>query len=403
MSDQGAAAAQEHERRVSWLELFFDLVVVAAIAQLAHRLVDIHDVWAVAAYAALYYAIWSVWTAFTLYANVSAERTRQRLMLVAMFGIAVMAAAVPSAAGGHGAHHDHTDVFIIAYVLCRVLAAQTWQRTGKIMGDWPAVQLGAGMTPWIASIWVEPPARYYLWAAGIVLDIVSSIVHSHNPDKLVAVVRARMEQGLNRRTRRGGRPIPYSLPSAAELDAGHLQERLGLFVIIVLGEAALQVVSAASKAEWTYELGAAAVAGFALLVGLWWLSVRFDVNGLLLAAPGTPPARVMLPLHFTGTASITAVAAGLGAVASEPDGRLGAGTLWVLCGGLAVHLLSSSAVVMTVKAPPHWLLGWVLPCVAVPVLLGAFGAGLPAWSISVALVAVVGWYVSYPRVKRLRA
>ena len=42
--------------------------------------------------------------------------------------------------------------------------------------------------------------------------------------------------------RRGDDPTPQR--RAAEVDAGHLGERLGLFVIIVLGEAMLQVVGA---------------------------------------------------------------------------------------------------------------------------------------------------------------
>ena len=46
------------ERHASWLELFFDLVVVVAVAQLAHGLH--HPTWgAVALFVLLYYAVWS--------------------------------------------------------------------------------------------------------------------------------------------------------------------------------------------------------------------------------------------------------------------------------------------------------------------------------------------------------
>lgn len=36
-----------------------------------------------------------------------------------------------------------------------------------------------------------------------------------------------------------------------------------------------------------------------------------------------------------------------------------------------------------------------MPCVALPVLLGVFGADVPAWLIAVLLAAVVAWQVVY--------
>src|ERR1700755_1158280 len=69
------------ERHATWLELFFDLVIVAAVAQLAELLHEGVDAERVVLFGAGYYAMWSVWTAFTLYANVSGIRTRQRAVL----------------------------------------------------------------------------------------------------------------------------------------------------------------------------------------------------------------------------------------------------------------------------------------------------------------------------------
>jgi low temperature requirement protein LtrA len=66
------------ERHATWLELFFDLVVVAAVAQLAHLLHDRPGAEDVFLFAVLYFAMWSVWTSFTLYANVAGALTRQR-------------------------------------------------------------------------------------------------------------------------------------------------------------------------------------------------------------------------------------------------------------------------------------------------------------------------------------
>src|SRR4051794_20740811 len=86
-------------RHASWLELFFDLVVVAAIVQLAHRVHDHVTPRSVAVFLGLYLAVWIAWLSFPLYANGGGERTRRRAVVLGMLGIAVMAAAVPEATG----------------------------------------------------------------------------------------------------------------------------------------------------------------------------------------------------------------------------------------------------------------------------------------------------------------
>ena len=201
------------ERHATWLELFFDLVVVAAVAQLAHLLHDGPGVEQVFLFAVLYYAMWSVWTSFTLYANVSGALTRQGSMLAAMFGIAVMAASVPQETRGESA------VFISAYIWCRLSAAGSWKRTSRVMTEWPGVQQAAGVIPWIASLGTEPPVRYWLWTAGIVLDVVLSVVRSRNPAHLLEQEqeeRDREQRSRARRNRLGGLFGPTAAPEPVE-------------------------------------------------------------------------------------------------------------------------------------------------------------------------------------------
>jgi low temperature requirement protein LtrA len=395
---------------VSWLELFFDLVVVAAVAQLAHllrpHLAEGHGggpgLGDAALFVALYYAIWSVWTSFTLYANVAAASTRRRTILLAMFGIAVMAAAVPGAAGTRG------TIFAVAYVACRIMAARTWGGTGTLLTAWPAAQLGTGLAPWVASIWVAPPARYWLWGAGIVADIVSSLIQSFDADKTLARFRRRTELQRARLGRRGrGRLLPGRPPVAARLDPPHLRERLGLFVIIVLGEAVAQVIDAAAEVEdWTTGAGrdliGAGVLGFGLLVALWWLALQYGESGIpRFHAHGEGPApRLTLPAHFTMTAGITAMAAGLGTMAAHSAEHLADGARWALCGGAAGYFLTTTAIAVIAGAPLGWLLGWALPAVAVPVALGVTGGPLPAWTIAAGVLLVTAWQAAYPIIAR---
>ncbi|GIF53071.1 low temperature requirement protein LtrA [Asanoa ferruginea] len=368
------------ERHASWLELFFDLVVVVAVAQLAHQLEGSPGLRDVGLFVVLFYAVWSVWTSFTLYANVAATRTRTRAMLVAMFGIAVMAAAIPQAAGDRG------EAFAVAYVCCRWLGIISWRRTGQLLFSWPAAQAGAGFVPWVVSIWVQPPARYWLWTAGVVLDIaVSAFQGSRGPQLIDRMRRSTSTRGASRQLR------------PAQLDPAHFGERLGLFVIIVLGEAVAQVVMAASDAEWHRSLFVAAIAGFGLLICLWWLTLEYGAMAVPRYSEHRIEAWLALPAHFTMTLGITAVAAGLGMLAEDPAGPLEFASRWVLCGGLALYFLTTTIVGFVTGAPRGWLLWRALPATLVPILLGVFAGPLQARWLALILVAAALWQVRYAR------
>ncbi|WP_061288810.1 low temperature requirement protein A [Herbidospora cretacea] len=380
------------ERHASWLELFFDLIIVVAVAQLAHILhpTPEHplDPQRVLLFLGLYYAIWSVWTSFTLYANVAGEKTRQRAMLAAMFGIAVMAASVPEATGAHG------TAFAIAYVYCRLLATSTWGSTNTFFGGWPAAQNGAGLAPWVISIWAHhPPTRYWLWGIGIALDLVISFLRSGDSEERLNRMNRRFEEHRQRSATRGRVRRPFTLPEPARLNERHLAERLGLFVIIVLGEAVMQVVVSTSEIEWTRPLIVSAMAGFGLLVCFWWLTLRYG-------ASATPvhnmKPRITLPGHFAMTAGIAAIAAGLGALVAHPEGHLEEAVRWTLCGGTIVYFLTSGIIAAAARPPVGWLLGWTLPAVAGPVVLGLLP--LPGWGLVLGLLAVAGWQVWFPQI-----
>ncbi len=63
-------AAESHKsRRVTWMELFFDLIFVAAVAQIGETLARDYT-WAVLIrYAFLFVLIWPAWTGHTLVAT----------------------------------------------------------------------------------------------------------------------------------------------------------------------------------------------------------------------------------------------------------------------------------------------------------------------------------------------
>jgi low temperature requirement protein LtrA len=395
------------ERHATWLELFFDLVIVVAVAQLSELLHDGPGRHEVFLFVVCYYAMWSVWTSFTLYANVSGDLTRVRPMLLAMFGIAIMAAAVPHVVRGEPAW------FIAAYVYCRLMGAGSWKRTSRIMTEWPGVQQAAGVIPWIASLGFEPPVRYYLWAAGIVLDVVVSLVSSRHPERLLAEEQREREDARRNRERRNrmlrhvyrprsdpaadpaGDPVPPLL-RAARPDRPHLGERLGLFVIIVLGEAVAQLLGAASDVEhWERTLMASLVAGFGLLIALWWLTLRYGAGGAPTYGTRVFTLRLTMPAHYLMTGSIVLIAAGLGVLAGHAGEPLPEAERWVLCSGAALYFLTVSLLGAHGGASRTWLAGWGLPAILASLLLGLFGGPLDGWALAAVLLVVAVWHVLY--------
>lgn len=379
----------------TWLELFFDLVIVAAIFQLAHRLQTSPSAAELGFFVLLYLATWVAWTSFTLYANVAGQRTRREAMLLSMVGIAIMAAAVPEATGDRGA------IFASAYVGVRILAVRSWALTRQMLFAWPSVQGSAGITPWFVSIWVPAPARYALWGLGLAIDVLLPIAVARGPviEQQVRRMLERQGRGRARQERRpGAAERRHGLLEEARLDLPHLAERLGLFVIIVLGEAVLQVVIAASGVPWTGPFAVIAAGCLALLVSLWW--PIFFRYGVITIHGRRLPIWALLPLHFVTTASITMVAAGLGGLVGHAGETLDAGARWLLCGGVAGYYAAATAAGGIVRAPLTWLLGWGLPGAVAPVLLGFFGWGISNALLLWALVAVAAWQAAYGRLDR---
>jgi low temperature requirement protein LtrA len=375
----------EENRHASWLELFFDLVAVAGVAQIAHLLHGVPEVSDLGLYALLFLAFWTAWINFTLYANVAYENTHVRTVLAAMFGMAVMAAAVP---GVHEGDDQHARVFALAYVLIRALATRAWQHRRQILVDWPAAQMSLGVIPWIVSLWAHDPTRYWLWALGIALDLYVTFAVSARD--IVEHQEAR-ERRESRSDRRGS----TESPSPARSQTEHLSERLGLFVIIVLGEGVAQVVQATSDTEWDRKLYTLAVAAFFLLAALWSLSFRHGYAGVPHLAAGVLPARAALPLHCFVSGCLAALAAALGAAAGHLE-TLPDATRWLLCSALAGYfLLSGLAWLGQAARERRWLLSVALPCCVLPLLLAAFGAHVRTVVVVWLLVLITVWPMLY--------
>jgi hypothetical protein len=375
---EGVDGAGGAEQRATWIELFFDLVIVAGVGQLTHLLHNDPSFADLALYTLLYFAFWTAWTGFTVYGTVEGEQASTFTMLVGMLGMAVIAASVAGIRG------SHAPAFIIGYVLLRWFAGRLWRR-GTVVMDWPLAQLGIGTLPWAFSLLASPPVRYWLWALGLALDFV--ILFTVSGSRLLSGATTRMERIFKRR---GTLHDPAPTIEAAYANAPHLTERLGLYVIIVLGEGFIQVISAGSGVAWHPAAIVTGLATFILLTGLWIQSLIDGFAGIPQLRPGAAPLRRILLLHCVTTAVIAALDAGLGEAVKDAGGAMEPGTRWLLCGATAAYaVIGLIASLMTHRGLLRPLI-WALPGLIIPLLLGTFGDHVGTeWLVPVLTVTLI--------------
>lgn len=371
MSEQVAEAGPADEAgilaRREWLELFFDLVVVAGIAVLSESLSEASDWGEVGLFVILFGALWFTWAAITSYSDVAGTLTRAQTMLAAMLGVAVMAAANPL----HSP--ERANVFAVAFLIVRGLAARGTLTSGRLLTTWSGLQGGGAIVVWIASLWVPEPAKYVVWGVAITLDLVLSFVPRRSPGPEFA---GRQQRGSERRP-----PTDWTL---TELDPEHVRERLGLFFIIVLGEIVSRIVLTATAAEWTLTFGALALLAFVLVTALFREVFLSGFAGLPREQSLQVAPALTLGGHLGSTLGIVVMAAGIGRIVADPTGHPDLLTRGLACGGLLLYLLVSGVLGLIGRAPGRWLARPLLGSLALTVTL-LLGGGLPP----VALVAIL--------------
>ncbi|GIG23408.1 hypothetical protein Cch01nite_41320 [Cellulomonas chitinilytica] len=334
------------ERHASWLELFFDLVVVAGIGMLAHLLEEDESGGGLAVYVVAFTAFWIVWACFTTYSNIAGDETHTLPMLAGMAVLGVMTAAVPEI------RDEHARAFAIAYVVGRVLAARPW-RQATVVVDLPLVQAAFGVVPWIVSWWVDSPARYVLWAVGLAMDLL--LLLSTTREKLLADSQSRLDRmlqkvsrsGRQRRDDRQARELPTTVV-AMDADPAHLGERLGLFVLIVLGEGLVQVVDGASEATWDRELAVTGAGAFTLVFALWGVAVHHGYAGVAMLPQGGITPRLAWAAHLCATLALATVAAVLGGLVADPTASVSDHDRLLVVAAYALYGLLSAGVHLAV-------------------------------------------------------
>jgi low temperature requirement protein LtrA len=311
--------------RVTFVELFFDLVFVFAVTQLSHTLLEHLSPIGVLQTALLLMAVWWVWIYTSWVTNwLDPDATPVRLMLFAlMVAGLLLSTSLPQAFGARG------WAFAGAYVAMQLGRSlfTLWALAGRSAANFRNFQrisawLGLSALFWFAGAAVDEPTRLILWTFAVVIEYASPAVGFWTP-------------GLGRST-----------TADWDVEGGHLAERCGLFVIIALGESIVVTGAKFAALEWTSSTVAGFVTALISTGGMWWIyfnigAERASARIMASADPGRLARLAYTYLHIVLVAGIIVSAVGDALILSHPWAEPAASTRAVLIGGPALYLIGN--------------------------------------------------------------
>lgn len=321
--------AGEPGRKVTWLELFFDLAFVAAVAQVGSPLAADYSVDGLLRYGFLFLLIWWAWSGHTTFATrFDTDDVVQRVLtLVQIFVVAVMAVNAKdaldsrSSAGFAAAYAVMRFLLVAQYVRARSIPESRRLTTGFAAG------FGLAAICWLVSAVVPAPARFWLWAIALVIDMGTPLVTAH---------------------------LTVHVPP----DPAHLPERYGLFTIILLGESLVAVMKGMESQEgWSVSAALSAFLGMTIAFLIWW----WYFDGAEGAAERTirtrRQARAFVVWSYAHLPLYLGIAvAGVGVehiVKIAPDGHLHGAEPWILGGAVTLLMCALTTIGMTSERSQH--------------------------------------------------
>ncbi|MBD0694029.1 low temperature requirement protein A [Streptomyces sp. CBMA123] len=313
MSTTGEAAsgaAGEAEKRVTWAELYFDLVFVFAITQVSGLLHHQHDLTGLFRALVVFVPVYWCWVGTTVQANIrDVDNLRDRLgiLLVGLTGL-FMALAIPAAYGSRGV------LLGAAYWSARVVLLLLLARVpGVWRGPYGAGVLVSGPLLLVGGLLPDGP-RLALWAAAALCDLSAPLVF-----------------------RRRLANVAYH-PS-------HMPERFALFLLVAIGESIVGIGGPAAAARLDVPELIAVAAAFTISAGLWWQYFVYAADAMRHAVEVADSRRDVVRRifqygHLALAAGVIGVAVGFEETVADPWRTLGAGSVALLYGGCGLYLLT---------------------------------------------------------------
>ena len=241
----------EVHRSATPLELFYDLIYVIAIASLAaelhHAISAMHHIGhAIGMYFLIFFCIWWPWNTYTWFASgYDTDDAQFRLASFAqMIGVIIIAVGVKPAFTD-----DNFLIIMIGYVVMRIPYVLMWLKVAYDDQRSRPVAL-----------------RYAIGVTLVQIGWTLSILYFNSLNLFILLIVFELL-------------VPYFAELATDKGVNtkyhfeHIEERLGLLTIIVLGESVLASVHAFEKVieHFSTDLAMLVVGSILLLFSMWWL------------------------------------------------------------------------------------------------------------------------------------
>jgi low temperature requirement protein LtrA len=236
--------------RVTYAELFFDLVFVFAVTQISHTLLGRFTPLGALQTTVLFLAVWWVWVYTAWVTNwLNPELTPVRVLLFAMMlGGLVLSTSIP------GAFESRGLWFALAYAAMQVGRAAFF--VASVPPGRPSIRMNAirilvwlsiSAIFWVAGGLAQGHSRLVLWAVALGIEYISAAARFWIPK--------------------------YGASSIEDwtVEGGHMAERSAGFIIIALGESIVVTGATFADLAWTRETVGAFASAFIGALAMWWI------------------------------------------------------------------------------------------------------------------------------------
>ncbi|SCG53558.1 low temperature requirement protein A [Micromonospora zamorensis] len=377
MTTGGTAALvrrRDGSTRATLLELLFDVVFVAALAQTSKLLAD-QESWArSAAVLLMLTAIWWTWsvTSTTTEFYDPQQRPIQAILMVAMVGSVGMAASLPMVAGGQAM------AFALAYVGTHVVRGIVLVSTLYRQHHPSAMARATRFLFWFlvsGVLWIvgalADTARWWIWTTAIAIDLLSAAARYPTP-------------------RLGRVPLDQYDRTTA-----HLGERYQQFVILALGDIILVPTLELSRSEFDRLRITALLCAFVIMLLLWQIYV-YRAGELLETAAASVPGRstrIAPYTHLVLLVGVAVTAASFDLVVDRPTGTTPVRWLMLIIGGPLLFVLGRALFTYLLSARVPWRrVMWQL----LPLLLLPWAGGWPPVLVTAIVALGLAGHVLVP-------
>ena len=312
-------------QRVTYAELFFDLVFVFAVTQISHTLLGRFTPLGALQSTLLLLSVWWVWVYTSWVTNwLNPELTPVRVLLfLMMLGGLVLSTSIPKAFESRGLW------FALAYAAMQVGRTTFWLFSTpriRVLARANALRilvwLSVSAVFWIAGGFSEGQQRLLLWAVALGIEYVSPVVRFWIPK--------------------------YGASSVTDwyVEGGHIAERCAGFIIIALGESIVVTGATFADLAWTGATVTAFLSAFIGARAMWWIYFHKGAEaGSELISKSSEPGRLArlayTYLHLPIVAGIILSAVADELVLTHPADRSDLKTVLSSIGGPLLFLIGT--------------------------------------------------------------